>query len=181
MTKQNKPALIVFGKKVRKQPRAAWFVAADAAVARWIAQRYGLVIFDVTPKAAQAIGNAIAEWQLTSRGEPMLPTIRPDLFDRLNALASEASAGREPGVDDNEGTEAPPPSPEQVQAARGLWGELVVGSLVIAQEEDPEDGWWEAIILARHKTTCTLCWRDHPEDGLVKRELHQLAYLHPTG
>ena len=50
MSKQSKPALIVFGKGPRKQPRAAWFAAADAAVARWIAQRHGLSTLKATTR-----------------------------------------------------------------------------------------------------------------------------------
>ena len=70
---------------------------------------------------------------------------------------------------------------EPFETAKTLWDALAVGSLVLAQEDDPSHGWWEAVILAIHQNTCTLCFRDHPDDGLVKRERHQLALLHPNG
>ena len=73
MSKQNRPALIVFGKRPRKHPRAAWFTAADAGVAQWIAQRYGLSILKATARVINQLGNPVAEWQLTPPGQPMVP------------------------------------------------------------------------------------------------------------
>ena len=182
MSKQSKPALIVFGKRPRKQPRAAWFAAADAAVARWIAQRHGLSTLKATTKVLNELGNPIAEWRLVSRGEPILPTIRLDTFDQLQALTDEARAAGEAAQETMDATEGGVPAVVTVQqrdAAKALWGSLTIGSLVLAQEDNPEHGWWEAIILAMHHNTCTLCWRDHPEDGLARRERHQLAILRP--
>ena len=179
MSKQNKPALIVFGKRPRKQPHAAWFAAGDAAVARWIVQRHGLSTLKATTRVLNELGNPIAEWQLVPRGEPILPTIRLDTFDQLQALADDAHAAGEETMYGVEGDTPAAVSMQQRDAAKALWGALAVGSLVLAQEDNPEHGWWEAIILAMRHNTCTLCFRDHPEDGLVRRERHQLAVLHP--
>jgi hypothetical protein len=179
MSKQSKPALIVFGKGPRKQPRAAWFAAADAAVARWIVQRHELSTLKATTRVLSELGNPISEWQLVPRGEPILPTIRLDTFTQLQALVDEARASGEEPTDEAEGGAPGAITMQQRDAAKALWGALAVGSLVLAQEDNPEHGWWEAIILAIHHNTCTLCFRDHPEDGLVRRERHQLAILYP--
>ena len=179
MSKQSKPTLIVFGKRLRKQPRAAWFAASDAAVARWIAQRHGLSTLKATTRVLNELGNPIAEWQLVTRNEPILPTIRLDTFNQLQALADEARASGEETMHIAEGDTSAVVTVQQRAAAKELWGTLAIGSLVLAQEDNPEHGWWEAIILAMHHNTCTLCWRDHPEDGLARRERHQLAILHP--
>jgi hypothetical protein len=114
----------------------------------------------------------------------MVPTVRSDTFDELQALANEAGTAGEAGietVDDAEYGAPPAVTAQQREAAKTLWGALAVGSLVLAQEDDPSHGWWEAVILAIHQNTCTLCFRDHHDDGLVKRERHQLALLHPNG
>ena len=182
MSKQNKPALIVFGKRARQRPHAAWFAAADAAVARWIAQRHGLSTLKATTKVLNELGNPIAEWRLVSRGEPILPTIRLDIFDQLQALADEARASGEAAQETmcaTEGNTSAVVTVQQREAAKALWCSLTIGSLVLAQEDNPEHGWWEAIILTMHHNTCTLCFRDHPEDGLVRRERHQVAILYP--
>ena len=98
MSKQNRPALIVFGKRPRKHPRAAWFTAADAGVAQWIAQRYGLSILKATARVINQLGNPVAEWQLTPPGQPMVPTVRLATFEELQALASEAAAPAGHGI-----------------------------------------------------------------------------------
>ena len=184
MSKQNKPALIVFGKKPRKPPRAAWFTAADAAVAQWIAQRYGLSTLKASPSVIHELSNPIAEWGFAPRGEPIIPTVKPDILDQLHAMADQATASGAAATDAAyvaDGGAQPSATAQQHDAAKVTWGALTVGSLVLAQEDDPTGGWWEAVILAIHRHTCTLCFRDHPEDGLIKRELHQLAILHPDG
>ena len=99
MSKQNRPALIVFGKRPRKHPRAAWFTAADAAVARWIAQQSGLSILKATARVINQLGNPVAEWQLSPRGQPMVPTVKSGTFEELQALASEAGTSEEGGVE----------------------------------------------------------------------------------
>jgi hypothetical protein len=184
MSKQNRPALIVFGKRPRRHPRAAWFATADAAVARWIAKQHGLSILKVTARVISQLSSPVAEWQLTPPGQPIVPTVRLATFEELQALASEVGAAGEASTEASEEAESTAPTavtPQQREAAKALWGVLTVGSLVLAQEDDPQSGWWEAIILAMHQDTCTLCFRDHPGDGLVKRERHQLAILHLNG
>ena len=57
------------------------------------------------------------------------------------------------------------------QAAPGLptsWDDIAVGHLVIAQES-LDDGWWEAIVLARDGDMLTLKWRDYPWQPNVLR------------
>jgi hypothetical protein len=184
MSKQNRPALIVFGKRPRKHPRAVWFAAADAAVARWIAQQHGLSILKATARVINQLGNPVAEWQLSPRGQSMVPTVKSDTFEELKALATEAGTSEEGGIeasDEADGRAQEAVTAQQREAAKALWGALAVGSLVLAQEDDPSHGWWEAVILAVHQNTCTVYFRDHPDDGLVQRERHQLAILHPNG
>jgi len=42
------------------------------------------------------------------------------------------------------------------------WHEIGVGDLVVAQEEDPTDGWYEAIVVEVTNDMFTLRWRDYP-------------------
>jgi hypothetical protein len=57
---------------------------------------------------------------------------------------------------------------------------LAAGHLVIAQEEDVEDGWWEAVIVEIEGDTLTLQWRDYPRLPRVKRHRTAVALLDPT-
>ena len=69
-------------------------------------------------------------------------------------------------------------TPEIEQARSLLWDAIGVNSVVLTLAEDPTLGWWEAIVLAVHNGSCTLCWRDFPADGLVRSKRKQLALLH---
>jgi len=60
------------------------------------------------------------------------------------------------------------------------WEEIAVGQLVIAQETDPGDGWWEAIVVAVDGDRLTLRWRDYPKQPKVKRHRTAVALLKPS-
>jgi hypothetical protein len=181
MNNRNKPALILFGKSPRKPPRAAWFAAQDAAVARWVAERQRLTFLKATPRVLQEPGDTLLEWQLGPQGQPIVPDISIHTFDRLTALAAQSVAAGEAYETAAEAEPPAPLSPEQRDAAKLLWGALAVGSTVLAQDAGPEDGWWAAQVLAKHRTSCVLCFPGFPEEGLVVRELHQLAMLPVNG
>lgn len=60
------------------------------------------------------------------------------------------------------------------------WSELAAGQLVIAQENDPADGYWEALIDKIDGDTLTLHWRDFPNLPKFKRPRHAVALLNPV-
>jgi len=59
------------------------------------------------------------------------------------------------------------------------WSELVAGQLVIAQENDASDGYFEALIDKIDGDTLTLHWRDFPALPKFKRPRHAVALLNP--
>jgi len=134
----------------------------------------------------KALG-ALPQWGLNKDGQPLIPVVTQDTLELLQALTAEAAAIGAVNPSEGTTTEATAdgePTAEAAQAqtqeaARTLWGALRVNSVVLAPE-DEADGWWEAIILAIHDDTCTLCWRDYPEHGLVRRQREQLAVMHPA-
>jgi hypothetical protein len=60
------------------------------------------------------------------------------------------------------------------------WDGLAAGHLVIAQEENAEEGWYEAIIVEVEGDTLTLQWRDYPKLPKVTRHRTAVALLDPT-
>jgi hypothetical protein len=69
--------------------------------------------------------------------------------------------------------DAPPGLPKD-------WSELAVGQLVIAQENDPADGYWEAIIDKIDGDTLSLHWRDFQSLPKFKRPRNAVALLNPV-
>jgi hypothetical protein len=58
------------------------------------------------------------------------------------------------------------------------WHEIGVGDLVVAQE-DPEDGWYEAIVVEVVNDMFTLRWRDYPRLRRITRHRLRLGLLYP--
>ena len=70
-------------------------------------------------------------------------------------------------------------APKLADLVDELWSKVTIGSLVIAPEDDREDGWWEAIVVDKRGDTLTLRWRDYPKLALITRKLKDVALLHP--
>ena len=70
-------------------------------------------------------------------------------------------------------------APKLADLVDELWSKVTIGSLVIAHEDDREDGWWEAIVVDKRGNTLTLRWRDFPKLALITRKLKDVALLHP--
>lgn len=181
MSKHQKTGLIVFGRLAQKSPRAAWLSPADAAIADWLATHLGLTTLRVTPEIMKTVEVPVTEWQLDANGQPVLPIIPTSAFDRLQSLSRQAAAGDPIGITEVGAPVADEvPEPDLSQAGKLLWDAIRVRGLVLAQESDPADGWWEAIVLAARNGQLTLCWRDYPEQGLFRRRRDQVALLRPA-
>lgn len=101
-----------------------------------------------------------------------------------DALASEAGkpaasvskptgkSGGASATSKDEGASVPLPS---------SWLEIGVGSLVLAREEGPMCGWWEAIPTEVDGDNIRLRWRDYALAPHVCRLRQALALLHPNG
>lgn len=182
MSKHPKPAVLAFGRAGTKAPRAAWFAAADAAIAQWAATQYSLTLLPATPELLKSLEAPLTEWQLGGDGHPLLPVIALQTFTRLQSFAAHAEAGDPAGIMASaQPLPAGPPTktPQHEQAQSLLWDAIGINSVVLTLADDPALGWWEATVLAVHNGSCILCWRDFPADGLIRRKRQQLALLHP--
>jgi hypothetical protein len=81
--------------------------------------------------------------------------------------AAAKTAGTEPALIRNEAASRP-----------DSWDNIQVGNLVIAHES-PEDGWWEAIVVAVENDQLLLRWRDYPRQPCVRRGRFEVALLPP--
>ena len=82
-----------------------------------------------------------------------------------------AGSGKSPAVATSPAVQAGHPQPK-------TWGDIKVGSLVIAHESH-DDGWWEAIVTEVTGDVLTLRWRDYPRQPVVARTRDQVALLFP--
>ena len=174
-------ALNVFGSsKFFGRPHAAWFRAEDAAVAAWVADQLGLAVMAAAPARRHGAGLALSEWPLGRDAQPVIPLVAPATLEALRRLWKEPGAAPPP-------PRVPPATcaatvPATHDLAERLWTALTVKSVVLAPALHADSlpaGWWKAVTLAVHGEEFTLCWRDYPEHGLVRRQGRQIAPLPP--
>jgi hypothetical protein len=79
------------------------------------------------------------------------------------------------------GSKQPAPEAGANQTFPRNWQEISAGKLVLAPEDGPMRGFWEAIAAEQADDQFTLRWRDYPRVARVVRQRFAVALLHPNG
>jgi hypothetical protein len=181
--------VVLFGLDETGKPRAARFSGEHTDLAARAAGLMNLTICYVNSAELTAIAQELPAGRIHANGRGLVPNVRRDLYDKLVAASGAATKSDS----ENQGTEKPADNPTETSApnpdaaspapsvAEGYprdWDDISVGHLVIAQT-NVEDGWWEAIVIARDGDTLTMRWRDFP--GYPKLVQHRtvVALLKP--
>ena len=164
------PAVIVFGFNEHRIPQAAWFSEADADLATRAARLMGLRVLKIENDAHRELAARLRQGQVYAADRTFAPVVLREVFDALCELAGPVAA----------------PSPVEITAGKdeaasrpASWEAIKVGDLVIAHES-PEDGWWEAIVVAIEKDQLVLRWRDYARKPCVRRGRLDVALLPPV-
>jgi hypothetical protein len=172
--------LILFGIDSRAKPKGARFGREHASLAIKAATQLQLnVLASNDPKVAE-IAARLPVGRVHATGRTFVPFIRRDIYDRLLAAAGNgngASAVRLTGSPAGGAGTASPPSGNPNLPRN--WHEIGLGDLVVAQEEDPTDGWYEAIVVEVANDMFTLRWRDYPRLRRITRHRLRLGLLYP--
>jgi hypothetical protein len=100
-----------------------------------------------------------------------VPAVRRALFVDIEK-ASQEQENSAPELDSPLATD---------QASVSHWDEIKVGQVVLAQEDNPKDGWWEAIVLNElDEGEFLLRYRDYSPQYRFVRRGEQLALLKPA-
>jgi hypothetical protein len=187
------PAVVLFGLGDDGKPRAAYFPAAHAELAIKAAGLMGLTAVNVASPELGELAAKLPAGRIHANGRGFVPFIRKDLYGKLAELAKPADGQTEPAAvslatqpgSQQAGPASPAaPSSSTSSGLPGLpkdWDQIDVGDLVLAQEADPEDGWWEAIVAEKNGDMVTLRWRHYPRLRRVLRHRLNLARLCPAG
>jgi hypothetical protein len=171
--------LVLFGLDSRGKPKAARFGKEHADLAVKAASQLQLqVLAGNDPKIAE-IAARLPVGRVHATGRTFVPFIRRDLYDRLVAVAGNGNLHQPPsppasGASGNAASRPPGSSPKLPRN----WQEIGVGDLVLAQQ-DPEDGWYETIVVEVANDMFTLRWRDYPRQRRFARHRLRLGLLHP--
>ena len=186
------PILILYGLDTDGRPRAAVFNAAQADLATKAAESLELQVLRIETAEQVALAREVPSGEILAPGRGNVPVVRKELFDKLLALvpapdsrpsqeaASAAEVDSVPSATttDNSGPASTAPPPKQPPTT---WAEIDVGDPVLAENWDPETGWFEAVVFEQvGDDEFKLRFRDYPEEGILVRRRNQLALLSPA-
>jgi hypothetical protein len=169
--------LVLFGVDSRGKPKAARFGKQHAGLAIRAATQLQLqVLASNDPKIAE-LAARLPVGRIHATGRTFVPFIRRDLYDKLVAAAANGNAQTASSSNGSSGASgslpggSAPPLPQN-------WQKIGVGHLVVAQD-DPTEGWYEAIVVEANGDMFTLRWRDYPRERRIVRHRHRLGLLYP--
>jgi len=147
------PAIILFGLSPIGKPRAGSFKGTDVPAARKAAPKLGLSILEVADEAAIALVAKVPAGHIAAHGDKVVPFIAKDLYSQIEILGRpQVKAGN------GEGTSALSQSSLSAQRLPKSWDDIKVGDIVLAQDTDPADGWWQATVVEYHGDVFKLRW-----------------------
>jgi hypothetical protein len=172
--------LVLFGIDSRGKPKGARFGREHASLAIKAATQLQLnVLASNDPKVAEIVAR-LPVGRVHATGRTFVPFIRRDLYDRLVAAAGNGNGGSPVRLTGSHAGGAAPASPPSGNPNLPRnWQEISLGDLVVAQEEDPTDGWYEAIVVEVANDMFTLRWRDYPRLRRITRHRLRLGLLYP--
>ena len=172
--------VILFGIDSRGKPKAARFGRDHANLAIKAATQLQLNVLASTDTKVAEIAARLPVGRVHATGRTFVPFIQHDLYDKLVAAAPNGNLGQPlmppSGATGGAAGSRPPGSSPNLPRS---WHEIGLGDLVVAQEEDPSDGWYEAIVVEAANDMFTLRWHHYPRLRRITRHRLRLGLLYP--
>jgi len=179
--KHSPSPLVLFGIDSRGKPKGARFGREHASLAIKAATQLQLnVLASNDPRVAE-IAARLPVGRVHATGRTFVPFIRRDLYDKLVAAAPNGNLHQPPTLPPAGGASGNAAGSRPAGSSPNLprnWREIGVGDLVLAQQ-DPEDGWYEVIVVEVANDMFTVRWRDYPRQRRITRHRLRLGLLYP--
>lgn len=159
------PVMVVYGLDEKEQPRAGSFFEGDFEQAKKAADLMGLEAFVSEAHRLKPVLQHVAEGQAYASGWGFIPRLKRNHYDALISLL--ASLRHRPVLG------------KDAAHFPVTWTEIANESLVIAQADFAEFGWWEAIVEKVDGEMLTMRWKNFPKDPAFQRHLSAVALIRP--
>ena len=179
--------LFVIGLDDSGKPRGARFAECDNRVVNAALDMRLSCIHPASTVFAE-LAMKLPQGRLYASGKTFVPNIRRDLYDKLTAILAQAGDTSQvlklQKAPDQSGQASGTPGKSVAcisPAIAGLprsWASVGVGHMVLVHES-AEDGWWEAVVIAREDEVLTLRFRDYPKQPTFVRHLSTVALVNP--
>jgi hypothetical protein len=173
--------VLLFGVDATGKPRAARFGESQAELAAKAAGQLNLHVLPIIGPVVVDLAGRVPAGRIHANGRGFVPYIRRDLYAKLLAAADKPAPGdqaRSEAAAAGNTAQSPPASTKGELPKR--WDDIRSGHAVIAQDE-PGEGWYEAIVVATHGDMLLLRWRDYPRERRISRHRLSVGLLYPLG
>jgi hypothetical protein len=144
---------------------------AEGDAALVLAAALNFQLLPISTAQQRVLAAELAPVSLSENGHSAVPAVRRALFAEIEKAAEEQEKS-------SSELDAPPAAG---QASMTPWDQIKIGQLVLSQEENPKDGWWEAIVLNElNEGEFLLRYRDYSPQYRFVRRGEQLALLKPA-
>ena len=190
-------AIVIFGRDSKRKGHAAGFGAEDAGLALKAARLMKLNTWRV-PLDAQALALRVPRGKLFGSGRALAPLVNAKLMAELELQAGKSSPGASPGAAGGPAKAPSEPADGVPKAGAGVpggkggppasaaptrpadWGQIGVGSEVLADCGQPGLGWYEGVVIANHGSDLfDIRWIKYPDEPTVMRHRNDLGLLAP--
>jgi hypothetical protein len=168
--------LIVYGEDDTGKPRGARFPSTEKESLLPVAEALKFTVLEAQSEELAALGAKLPVGRIYARGKSFIPNIRRDLYDKIHAEAADL-----PRTDGGTASSAADTATATATLASGLpqdWQSIAAGHMLLVHES-PEEGWWEAIVIARENDILTLRYRDFPKVPKFQCHVSTIAMLNP--
>ena len=146
------PAIIVSGLSTIGKPRAGTFKGTDVAAARKAAAKLGLTVTAITDPAGRAVAAKIPSGRIGGSADGIVGFVSKDIYEQIKAIGPQQQKN---GKGESAATVAAPAVQVRLPAN---WDDIKVGDRVLAQDTDPEDGWWQVTVTEANGDLFKLRW-----------------------
>lgn len=128
---------------------------------------------------ARKLARELPPGRIQAKGANIAPFVRRDLFEKLVALAHKERGLADQAAEPERGDRAPTDGETGKGKPRRPvdWADIKRGDLVVAQDKDPADGWWQAIVVDVTGDLIKLRWSNEPRGRPLLKSRLALALM----
>ncbi|KMO38853.1 tudor domain-containing protein [Methylobacterium aquaticum] len=189
-------AFAVFGRDEAGKAHGSAFVASETELATKAAELMGMRTLAIRTEVEQALAAKLPRGRVFASGKAFVPFIKAALLTELQTAALNSglpplkiiggAGGNEAGVVPTKPSIATP-APAKPAATVPLvkqptgWGDLAVGTIVLAAFSAEHCEWYECVVLAvEGEDRFTLRFCDWPNQPAFTRRRTEIGLMHPA-
>lgn len=172
--------VMLFGVDANGKPKVARFVDKHADLASKAAAQLNLQVLQIVGPTLTDLAARLPQGRIHANGRGFVPFVRKDLYAKIVAAAGSPNSLTNTPVQLTTGSGSAASNSGNAPGLPQNWDSIKTGDVVIALQ-DPEDGWYEAIVAEIHGEMLTMRWRHYPRERRFTRHRLSVGLMCPEG